>query len=87
MVKNKKVRVVSMMCRELFLEQEKSFREQIIPASVKTVVMEAGVTFGWEAVTGCSENIIGINRFGASDPGTEVAKHLKLVPEELAKLM
>jgi transketolase len=59
----------------------------LIPASVKTVVMEAGVTFGWEAITGSPEHVLGINRFGASAPGAEVAKHVNMVPEALADLI
>lgn len=86
-VQGKKIRVVSMMCRELFLEQEAQFRNRLLPRNVPVVVAEAGASFGWEAVAGDSDYILGINHFGASGPGAEVAKHCRLVPEELAKLI
>ena len=43
----KKARVVSVPCRELFLEQDAAYREQVLPPGVPRVIVEAGVTVGW----------------------------------------
>jgi transketolase len=40
------IRVVSMPCVELFLEQKKEYQEEILPKNVKKVSLEAGSTFG-----------------------------------------
>ncbi len=82
----KKVRVVSMVSRNLFLEQEKSFQEKILPPGVRTVVVEAGVTSGWGGIASTPDDIMGINRFGESGPGAEVAKSFGFTAEALAKL-
>lgn len=73
---SKKVRVVSMLSREIFLEQDKAYQNSLLPEGVKIVACEAGVTFGWECFTGCRDNVLGIDRFGESGPGPAVADHL-----------
>lgn len=84
---NKNVRVVSMPEMSLFLKQDKSFQESIIPSSAKIVAAEAGTTFGWSDITSKRENVMGINRFGLSAPGAEAAKALGLTAENLAKML
>jgi len=68
-------RVVSIPCRELFLQQEEEYRNSVIEAGVPLVVIEAGVGTGWAQITGRSpaSAIIAMNTFGASGPGGEVA--------------
>ena len=82
----KRVRVVSMLSRNLFLRQDKSFREKILPPGARVVVVEAGVTSGWEVVAR-PEDIFGINRFGESGKGAEVAAHLGFTAAALAELV
>jgi transketolase len=66
----KKVRVVSMPCVELFEQQDKAYKESVLPKAVKKrVSVEAGVTYGWERFVGDEGVSIGINQFGASAPG------------------
>jgi len=62
----KKVRVVSMPSWELFRAQPKSYKDSILPKSVPTLSVEAGVTFGWGE---WAHGHVGIDRFGASAPG------------------
>merc|ERR1712151_243181 len=62
----KKVRVVSMPSWELFREQPESYRQELLPASVPKLSVEAGITTGWGE---WSDAHVGINRFGASAPG------------------
>ncbi|OCR02472.1 transketolase [Oscillatoriales cyanobacterium USR001] len=66
----KKVRVVSFPCWELFEEQDAAYRESVLPASVKKrLVVEAGVSFGWERYFGSEGAMISVERFGVSAPG------------------
>lgn len=66
----KKVRVVSMVCWELFQDQDESYRESVLPKAVKKrISVEAGVTFGWCRYVGDEGVAIGIDTFGASAPG------------------
>lgn len=65
-----KVRVVSMFSWELFLEQDLSYREEVLPpGTTKRLAMEAGLPMGWEQFTGTEGSIIGVTGFGASAPG------------------
>lgn len=64
------VRVVSMPCWELFREQDASYREAVLPASLSVrVSIEAGVTMGWGEWLSSRGVALGIDRFGASAPG------------------
>ncbi len=66
----KKVRVVSMVCWEIFQDQDEAYRESVLPKAVKKrISVEAGVTFGWCRYVGDEGIAIGIDTFGASAPG------------------
>ncbi|NJL00095.1 MAG: transketolase [Spirulinaceae cyanobacterium SM2_1_0] len=66
----KKVRVVSMPSWELFEEQDATYQESVLPASVtKRLAVEAGVSFGWGRYAGTEANTITVNTFGVSSPG------------------
>ncbi len=43
-----RARVVSMPCWELFGEQDDDYRDEVLPAELPTVSVEAGVSMGWE---------------------------------------
>jgi transketolase len=59
--------VVSMPCEEWFDEQEASYRDSVIPPSVKArVSVEAGVSMGWRDVIGDAGRHVGIEHYGAS---------------------
>jgi transketolase len=66
-------RVVSMPSWELFREQPTSYRNQVLPPAVKArLAVEAGSPQGWREYVGDQGDIIGINEFGASAPGSVV---------------
>jgi transketolase len=70
-------RVVSMPCQELFLEQPREWRDQVLPPSVRArVSVEAAATFGWERFVGDAGETVGIDRFGLSAPAEQVAEAL-----------
>ena len=84
---SKKIRVVSVISRELFTAQDKAFRESLIPAGVRTVVAEAGVSSGWEGIASSEDDMLTINTFGDSGPAAKVAEKFGFTPENLAKLI
>ena len=64
--------VVSMVCTQLFDEQDERYRNDILPdvapEEVLRVSIEAGTTFGWDRYTMTNGLRIGLDRFGASAP-------------------
>ena len=78
-------RVVSMPCWEVFEEQDKDYRESVLPRTVTArVAVEAGCPFGWERYTGPDGVVIGMNRFGASAPIKELAENFGFTAENVA---
>ncbi|MBR5438990.1 MAG: transketolase [Clostridia bacterium] len=66
-------RVVSMPCMELFEKQSKSYKESVIPTSVrKRVCVEAGSSYSWYKYAGIDGAVIGIDKFGLSGPAKQV---------------
>ncbi len=71
-----KVRTVSMPCCELFNEQDQTYRDSVLPPSVRArVSVEALSTFGWERYVGLDGLAIGMTTFGASAPLSVLNKH------------
>ena len=70
-------RVVSMPSWSLFEDQDESYRESVLPRSIKKrVTIEAASPIGWHRWAGDEGVVIGVERFGASAPGQEVLDHL-----------
>ncbi len=68
-----RARVVSMPCWELFDEQEASYREQVLPPTVrKRLSVEAGTSAGWAQYVGAEGASISHDDFGASAPAQEL---------------
>ena len=62
-----RARVVSMPCREWFDSQDQSYRDTVIPPTVKArVSVEAGVAQGWREVVGDHGRSVSLEHFGAS---------------------
>jgi len=60
-------RVVSMPCVEWFDQQERSYRDEVLPASVRArVIVEAGVAQPWHRFAGDAGEIVSLEHFGAS---------------------
>jgi transketolase len=78
------VRVVSMMCRELFLKAPKASREAVVPSDSRRVVIEAGVAMGWEGIAGDSGLVVSVETFGKSAPITDIRAAYGLDPEAIA---
>jgi transketolase len=71
------VRVVSLPCWELFDEQDKAYRDEVLPPAVTArLAVEAGVCQGWDRYVGGSGAMICLNRFGGSAPGEVALREL-----------
>ena len=78
------VSVVSMPSWDVFEQQSEEYKHSVLPAGLPKVAVEAGVTLGWSRYTGSEENVIGINKFGASAPGGTVLKEYGFTAENVA---
>jgi transketolase len=79
-------RVVSMPCWELFERQPQSYRDTVLPPSVRArVSIEAAAPFGWERYVGLEGAIIGVADFGASAPGPIVMHEFGFTPEHVVE--
>jgi transketolase len=79
------VRVVSMPCWELFDEQPRDYRDEVLPPDVRArLSVEAGISLGWERWVGDAGASVAIDRFGASAPGDEVLARLGFTAENVA---
>ncbi|MEE9429405.1 MAG: transketolase [Melioribacteraceae bacterium] len=66
---NTKVRVVSFPSFEIFEMQDESYKESVLPKSVrKRVSIEAGISQGWHKYVGLDGEVISIDKYGASAP-------------------
>ena len=78
------VRVVSLPCWELFFAQPKAYRDDVL-GDAPRVSIEAAATFGWERIVGTDGLSIGIDRFGASAPASDMALHFGFTPQTVAE--
>jgi transketolase len=79
-------RVVSMPSTEVFDRQPRSYRDRVLPPSVKArVSIEAGATFGWERYVGPDGLAVGIDHFGASAPAGVLFKEFGFSPTAVAR--
>ncbi len=80
------VRVVSMPCDRLFMEQDEAYRESVLPRAVRArVAVEAASPLGWGRFVGLDGAVVALDRFGESGPGGEVYAHLGFTPEAVAE--
>jgi transketolase len=85
-ITDRKVRVVSLLSRELYLKQTAEFRSSLIPAGARKVVFEAGVSFGWKGPFDDDSVVtVSIDRFGESGPYQKIAEHLGITAAALAR--
>jgi len=80
------VRVVSLPCMELFLEQPAEYRRGIIPDDGTPVVaIEAARGESLRRLVGGRGLIYGIDRFGTSAPLADLAREYGFTPDQLAE--
>jgi len=76
--------VVSMPSMSRFFAQPASYRDELLPHDVLRVSIEAGTTFGWQAITGIAGLRFGIDSFGASAPAEVLYDHFGLTAAKIA---
>jgi transketolase len=69
-------RVVSMPSWRLFEQQDEAYKASIFPDHLPKLAVEAGAPLGWWKWVGRHGDVIGMDRFGASAPGTTVLEKL-----------
>jgi transketolase len=70
---------------ELFEAQPPDYRESVLPRDVPArLAVEAGASMSWWKWVGDSGEVIGIDRFGASAPGSTVLKELGFGADSIA---
>ncbi|WP_417476891.1 transketolase [Maricaulis sp.] len=65
-------RVVSAPCIDLFLEQGRRYRDEILPPGVPCIGVEAALRYGWDALIGSDGEFVGMTGFGASAPAGQL---------------
>ncbi len=79
-------RVVSMPSQEIFEEQPETYRDEVLPPSVRArLVIEAGSPQGWHKYAGDEGDVAGIDHFGASAPAKVVFEKFGFTPEKIAE--
>ncbi|MET0365095.1 MAG: transketolase C-terminal domain-containing protein, partial [Sphingobium sp.] len=78
------VDVVSMPSMSRFITQDAAYRNDVLPQGVLRVSIEAGTTFGWEAITGLDGLRFDIDSFGASAPAEVLYDHFGLTAAKIA---
>ncbi len=79
-------RVVSMPCWEFFDAQTATYRESVLPSSVKArLAIEAGVSQGWHKYIGPAGDTLAVDRFGASAPAEDVFRDYGFTVENVLR--
>ncbi len=71
------VRVVSMPSWDCFEAQSDAYRASVLPAGVPKLAVEAAASFGWSRWV---DDVVAIDRFGASAPGPVALDKLGINP-------
>ncbi len=77
--------VISMPCWELFDQQDKSYKEEVIGSAQVNVAVEAAVRIGWDKYIGSDGIFVGMDGFGASAPAEQLFEHFKITSEHIVK--
>src|SRR5437868_1110109 len=77
-------RVVSMPSWDIFEHQPKSYRDEVLPATVKArIAVEQASVLGWDRYVGAEGRVIGMKTFGASAPLKELQRKFGFEPERV----
>ena len=77
-------RAVSMPSWDIFEHQPQSYREQVLPPSVKIrLAVEQASALGWERYVGDNGRVIGMKAFGASAPLKELQRKFGFEPDKV----
>ncbi|MGP3776287.1 transketolase [Streptomyces sp. SDT5-1] len=78
-------RVVSMPCVEWFEEQDRAYKDTVLPPSVRArVAVEAGIALTWHRYVGDTGRTVSLDHFGASADATTLFTEYGFTPENVA---
>ena len=78
-------RVVSMPCCEIFDSQDKAYKESVLPSSVRArLAVEAAWPEYWRRYVGLDGDVLGMDHFGASAPGSVLTKEFGFTVDNVA---
>ncbi|MEG0408056.1 MAG: transketolase [Bacilli bacterium] len=77
------LRVISMPCQELYLKQDENYKNKLIPRGIKTIVIEAGSSFGWFRFVLNEKYLMTIDKFGISGTKAEVEEYCNFTFEQI----
>ncbi len=84
--KNIDVSVVSMPSWDRFNQQDRSYKDSVLPPDVKKrLAIEMAAPFGWERYTGDEGDILAIDQFGASAKGSKVVEEYGFTVNNVVK--
>ena len=78
------VRVVSMPCTQVFDQQDRAYRDAVLPRGVPRVAVEAGVSDYWRKYVGLEGAVVGIDRFGESAPFKDLFDYFGFTGDKVA---
>ncbi|WP_186116816.1 transketolase [Burkholderia gladioli] len=78
-------RVVSMPATTVFDRQDAEYRERVLPAGVRRVAIEAGVSEFWRKYVGLEGGVVGIDTFGESAPAGVLFKYFGFTVENVVE--
>jgi transketolase len=71
-----RVRLVSMPCLDRFAEQDRAYRDQVLPPAIRArVAVEAASPVGWHRWAGEDGEVVAMEGFGASAPAKALYEH------------
>jgi transketolase len=77
-------RVVSIPSWRLFTDQDREYRDSVLPPDVTArVSVEAGTTLGWERWLGSRGAAVGVDHFGASAPWQKLFQEFGITSERV----
>ncbi|WP_240162299.1 transketolase [Glaciimonas sp. PAMC28666] len=79
------VRVVSMPSPFAFDRQDLIYQNMLLPLSVPTIAIEAGISDYWRKYVGRQGAVIGIDTFGESAPASDLYRHFGLTTARIVE--
>jgi transketolase len=79
------IRVVSMPSCDVFDQQDNDYRQALLPAGIKKMALEAGVSALWWRYVGSEGHVMGIDQFGASAPAEVLFEHFALTSDRVVE--
>ena len=82
-----KAAIYSVPCLDLFNDQDNNFKSSIIKNAKQNIVIEAGISQGWEKILGDDGLFFGMSSFGASGPYKELYQHFGLTKDHIIDII